>query len=69
MSPTMMQRFWALIETVRVNMPLALDDRSLGQWLIRQVTVQGTFDTREAAILSDYIDSRLPLIRDMAQEY
>ncbi|HEY9630805.1 MAG: hypothetical protein HY785_01235 [Oscillatoriophycideae cyanobacterium NC_groundwater_1537_Pr4_S-0.65um_50_18] len=69
MNPTMMQRFWALIETVRTNMPLALDDGSLRQWLIRQVTVQGTFDTREAAILSDYIDARLPLIRDMAQEH
>jgi hypothetical protein len=69
MNPRMMQQFWSLIETVQKNIPATLDDRSLVQWLTRQITVEGTFDTREAAILSDYIDSRLPLIRDMVQEY
>ncbi|HEY9640083.1 MAG TPA: hypothetical protein V6C57_06340 [Coleofasciculaceae cyanobacterium] len=69
MNPRMMQQFWSLIETVQKNMPTTLDDRSLVQWLTRQIAVEGRFDTCEAAILSDYIDSRLPLIRDMVQEY
>ncbi|NJR65177.1 MAG: hypothetical protein HC772_07410 [Leptolyngbyaceae cyanobacterium CRU_2_3] len=69
MNPRMMQQFWALIATVQKNIPTTLDDRSLVQWLTCQVTVEGRFDTREVAILSDYIDSRLPLIRDMVQDY
>lgn len=67
MSPTMMRQFWSLIEMTQANIPLSLDDRSLVQWLLRQVRSQRSLNHDETDVLSDYIQSRLPLIRDLAQ--
>jgi hypothetical protein len=69
MSPKMIRQFWMLLEAVQNNIPLTLDDTSLAQWLIRQITAERPIDSRESAILSEYICSRLPLIRDMVQGY
>lgn len=69
MNPMMLRRFWALIETTRTNMPLSLDDNSLSQWVLRQVRSEQSFNTAEADVLNDYIQTRLPLIRELAQEY
>lgn len=69
MNPMMLRRFWALIETTRTNMPLTLDDRSLSQWLLRQVYSEQSFNMAETDVLNDYIQTRLPLIRELAQEY
>ncbi|GAB4367388.1 MAG: hypothetical protein Kow00121_05660 [Elainellaceae cyanobacterium] len=69
MSPIMMRQFWSLVETTQTNIPLALDDRSLVQWLLRQIRSEQQLDSRETDILRDYIHTRLPLIRDLAQEY
>ena len=66
MSPTMMRQFWSLIEMTQANIPLSLDDRSLVQWLLRQVRSERSLN-HETNVLSDYIQSRLPLIRDLAQ--
>jgi hypothetical protein len=68
MSPTMLRQFWSLVDATRTNIPLALDDRSLVQWLLRQVRSERALDSRETDILHEYISSRLPLIRDLAQE-
>ncbi|MCU0527013.1 MAG: hypothetical protein MUF72_19580 [Elainella sp. Prado103] len=69
MSPTMMRQFWSVLDGMRVSIPLALDDESLEQWLIRQVRSEQALGRREADILTAYIHSRIPLIREMAQEY
>lgn len=67
MSPTMMRQFWSLIEMTQANIPLSLDDRSLVQWLLRQIRSERSLNHDETNVLSDYIQSRLPLIRDLAQ--
>lgn len=67
MSPTMMRQFWSLIEMTQASIPLSLDDRSLVQWLLRQIRSQRSLNHDETDVLSDYIQSRLPLIRDLAQ--
>lgn len=69
MSPMMMRQFWSLVETTWTNIPLGLDDRSLVQWLMRQVRSEQSLDSRETDILNTYIQERLPLIRDLAQEH
>ncbi|MBD1853580.1 hypothetical protein [Leptolyngbya sp. FACHB-711] len=68
MSPTMMRQFWAFVDEIRSTIPLALDDLSLVQWLLRQVWSEQLLDRQQQDILSNYIHLRIALIRDMAQE-
>jgi hypothetical protein len=64
----MLRQFWSLVEMMRANIPVSLDDKSLAQWLLRRVHSERSLNNAEAAVLTDYIQSRLPLIRDLAQD-
>jgi len=68
MTPTMLRQLWSVVETSQTNTLLKLDDPSLVKWLIKQIKLQTFLDRDETHILSNYIESRLNLIRDMAQE-
>lgn len=68
MSPTMMRQFWSLVEGIRANIPVTLDDRSLEQWLLRQLRSEQALNHCDTAVFSTYIHNRLPLIREFAQE-
>lgn len=68
MTPTMLRQLWSVIETTQANMLLKLDDASLVQWLLKQIKQERSLDGNESDILSAYIQSRLSLIRDLAQE-
>ena len=67
MTPLMLRQLWSLVETTQTNILLSLDDSSLVQWLLRQVRSERSLEGHEINALSDYIHSRLPLIRDLAQ--
>lgn len=67
MSPLMLRQLWSLVETTQTNVLLNLDDQSLVQWLIRQLKTQQSLDPDEMSLFSTYIESRLPLIRDLAR--
>lgn len=67
MSPLMLRQIWSLVETTQSNILLSLDDASLVQCLLRQLKTQRSLDTSEADLYGTYIESRLSLIRDMAQ--
>lgn len=68
MTPTILRQLWSVVETTQSNTLLKLDDASLVQWLLKQTKTKASLDHNEAYILSDYIHSRLTLIRDLAQE-
>ncbi|MEP0856119.1 hypothetical protein NDI34_08735 [Trichocoleus sp. DQ-U1] len=68
MTPTMLRQLWALIETTQANMLLKLDDASLVQWLLKQLKQQRSLNSDETNIMTDYLHSKLSLIRDLAQE-
>lgn len=68
MTPLMLRQLWALVETTQANILLGLDDNSLVQWLLRQVKAERSLDIHEASILTTYIQSKLTLIRDLAQQ-
>ena len=68
MTPTMLRQLWSLIETTQTNLLLKLDDASLVQWILKQFKQKRSLDTQEADIISDYIYSRISLIRDLAAE-
>lgn len=68
MTPTMLRQLWTIVETTQSNTLLKLDDTSLVQWLLQQTTTQAPLERNDTHVLSDYIHSRLTLIRDLAQE-
>ncbi len=68
MTPTILRQLWSVIEMTQSNILLKLDDASLVQWLLKQTKTQASLNCNEIDTLSDYIHSRLPLIRDLAQE-
>ena len=68
MTPTILRQLWSIVETTQTNTLLLLDDASLVQWLLKQTKTKALLDHNQTHILSDYIHSRLTLIRDLAQE-
>lgn len=68
MTPTMLRQLWSLIETTQANLLLKLDDASLVQWILKQLKQEQALNPEEVHILSDYLNNRLSLIRDLAQQ-
>ncbi len=68
MTPAILRQLWSVVETTQAHTLLKLDDASLVQWLTKQTTTQTTLDGSETDVLSNYIQSRLSLIRDLAQD-
>ena len=68
MTPKVMRQLWSLIEVTQTHILLSLDDASLVQWLAQQLGSQGFLNTENAKDCADYINARLPLIRDIAQD-
>lgn len=67
MTPFLLRQIWSLVEATQTQVLLNLDDETLVQWLLRQLKTQRSLDSQEADLLSTYLQSRLPLIRDLAQ--
>ncbi|MBW4563006.1 MAG: hypothetical protein KME32_18030 [Mojavia pulchra JT2-VF2] len=68
MTPTIMRQLWSVVETSHAKTLLQLDDASLVQWLVKQTNTQAFLEPKETDFLSDYIQSRLALIRDLVYE-
>jgi hypothetical protein len=68
MTPHVMRQLWSVVENSQSKTLLQLDDASLVQWLVKQTLNQGLLDNQQADCLSDYIKSRIELIREMAYE-
>lgn len=68
MTPTILRQLWSVVEMTQSNILLKLDDASLVQWLLKQTKTQAPLDLDETNVLSQYIHSRLTLIRDLAQQ-
>lgn len=67
MTPTIMRQLWSVVETTQARTLLQLDDASLVQWLVKQTKKQVLLDCQETDFLCSYIQSRLSLIRDLAE--
>lgn len=67
MSPFLLRQIWSLVEATQTQVLLNLDDETLVQWLLRQLKSQRSLDSQETDLLNTYLQSRLPLIRDLAQ--
>lgn len=68
MTPLMLRQLWSLIETTQTQILLTLDDTSLVQWLLRRLKQERSLDYQETHLLRDYLQAKLSLIRDLAEE-
>ncbi|BAY84880.1 hypothetical protein NIES267_43780 [Calothrix parasitica NIES-267] len=68
MTPKIMRQVWSVVEKTQTRTLLQMDDASLVQLLVKQTKNQASLDCHEADFIGDYIQSRLPLIRDIAHE-
>ncbi len=68
MTPTILRQLWSIVEATQSQVLLKLDDASLVQRLLKQTTTKALLDHNETNILSEYIHSRLSLIRDLAED-
>ncbi|PSN11465.1 hypothetical protein C7271_24595 [filamentous cyanobacterium CCP5] len=67
MSPNLLRQLWSLVEASQSSTLLSLDDNRLVKWLLEQMTGNQAMNPSEADNLSSYIESKLSLIRDLAQ--
>lgn len=67
MTPLLLRHFWSAVEETQTNLILNLDDNTLIQSLLRQIHQAQSLDGTELDALSDYIQTKLPLIRDLAE--
>ena len=68
MTPVMLRQLWSLIETTQATLLVNLDDATLVQWLLKQLKTNSVLNGTETDMLNDYIESRLSLIRDLAEQ-
>ncbi len=68
MTPTMLRQLWSVVENSQATTLVSLDDATLVQWLIKQLKKRSTLNCTEADLINEYIQSRLSLIRDLAEE-
>ena len=68
MTPIMLRQLWSLIETTQATLLVNLDDATLVQWLLKQLKTNSVLNGKETDLLNEYIESRLSLIRDLAEQ-
>jgi hypothetical protein len=66
-NPKLLRQFWTVVETTQTNLLLNLDDPELVQQLALDLATQQHLGLDEAQVVNHYIQSKLPLIRDIAQ--
>jgi hypothetical protein len=66
-NPFLLRQFWNVVETTQANLLLHLDDPTLVRRLTNDLQVQRRLDAEETTAVNHYIESKLPLIRDIAQ--
>jgi hypothetical protein len=67
-NPLRLRQIWTLVESSQASLLVRLDDPDLEQWLMRQFTKDQTLSPSESQAITHYVHSKLPLIRDMAEQ-
>lgn len=67
-TPNMMRQLWTLVEATQVTTLLQFEDTDLVQFLLKRFRAQQSIDAQDARNLDTYIQSKLPLIRDLAED-
>ncbi|MBW4478949.1 MAG: hypothetical protein KME54_19355 [Tolypothrix brevis GSE-NOS-MK-07-07A] len=66
MNSSILRQIWLVIEETQTNILLGFNDAELTQQLLNQLENKKFLTSEETGIISAYISSRVPLIRDLA---
>ena len=66
-SPALLRSFWKAVSEISYSMLLSLPDIDLAQAIIQKVQGQIVLNAQETQDLDLYLNSRLLLIRDLAE--
>ncbi len=67
MSPLLLRQLWSVIDAAHSSHILSLDDQGLVNWVIEQLCYQSPLDSAELTQVNRYIQAKVSLIRDIAQ--
>ena len=68
MDTSLLRKLWSVVESAPSQRISNLDDSALLRWLTDLLESDPAFDPRNSSIVSNYIQTRMPLIRDLAQQ-
>jgi len=64
----LLRQFWSILEASSNQRLASLDDSSLSKWIVDILKDDPTFDSGNLPVVNRYIQTRIPLIRDLAQQ-
>ncbi len=67
MTPAMLRKLWSLVEATQASLLINLDDADLAQLLLKRLQIESHINSKEKDLLTDYIQARSALIRDLAE--
>lgn len=67
MNITLLRQFWSSLESIHPKLLVSLDDRQLDRCLIDCFRSKYSINSQQVETLSEYIQSKRLLIRDLAQ--
>ncbi len=69
MNTSLLRQVWKVIEQTNFYELLSLNDTELIQRLLRQLETQNRLSQEETVLVQVYLNSKLPLIRDLAESH
>ncbi len=69
MNISLLRQVWKVIEQTNFYELLSLNDTELSQRLLRQLETQNRLSQEETVLVQVYLNSKLPLIRDLAESH
>lgn len=67
MPPSLLRQVWSCVEKTQAHFLLQLDDKSLANFLVGALQSDRCLDCQEACLVNTYIETKISLIRDLAQ--
>ena len=67
MNSTSLRQFWSMVEQIQTSVLLELSDRELKTRLQQQWQQHYHVSAPEMKLVQEYIQARIPLIRDLAE--
>ncbi|MEO0768117.1 MAG: hypothetical protein AAFY72_01580 [Cyanobacteria bacterium J06649_4] len=64
----LLRKLWSVVESTPSQRFSTLDDSSILHWLVEVLQADPAFDSQNLPVVSNYIQTRMPLIRDLAQQ-
>ena len=64
--PSALRLIWTIVEGIPCQHLIALSNKALVETLIQQLSSHEQFNKSELSVVSEYIESRVKLIRDIA---